>query len=296
MPCQAQELACRQVLGSSKAFQAEQWGFKNPEVESKLRIGSQYSAQELKKLVNGKIRILDGNNRPVYYRVEFNKNHIYKDTYFDQMARAGVQSAKSLGLFKAGSLLRFRERWDKGADDTDFKYAKGVFQSKSESKLSDQDDENGLFARAEIKGKEIKRRKKSQTYKEDLNFLNNDEAVKFAREQIGFKGNFQPVLDVEQDRFFMKLIPPHSHMPEFYLSVDDVLFKALVGRKAFTRDLVAELEFVEDLDEEKNPVNLEQKIQIFKNLTLALSTQFNLTPAMEDKYAFGVRSAVLDLF
>lgn len=257
-----------------------------PEVEAKLRTSDPATFAEMAKLIGQELVIQTKTGKSVTYVVEFDKDHLYSDVYYD---------TEALDLFEVEALLRQRTRFDKLAGESEFTRRYSNFQAKNASSQSEGLN-NAVFARNEYRGKKYASLKKfNQKSSELLSRETQDPAVRFARDLIQYKGEFIPVLAVEQKRFFMKIIEkngPRRKIPAFYLSLDSVRFKGLVGKMGMAKDSLVELEFLDDLTEDRRSV-VDGKIFILNRLTELLQARFGLTTAQDDKYITGVRSTVL---
>lgn len=277
---------CIEFFSGAGAGEEISWDFRHAEFEAKF-LAQKGTFKALKDLVGKRLRVTLEDGSSVEYQVEFNKKHIYKDTYFD---------SKDLLLYERKGLLRQRQRWDKGAGDGDYKFKKVVFQAKSEDKGDKAHLNEAFMARDEIAGKEFKKKISKKKTRALLQTETSDEAVRFARELVDYDGKFRPVLRATQERYFMRLSPvlgESAEAPSFYLSLDDVAFDGLAGAGKKVDTQIVELETIEVLDK-SDPALLKKQVQVSNSLASLLQSRFSLAPAPSDKYGWGIERAVLE--
>ena len=260
-----------------------------PEVEAKLSVPDAKTFRKMRELVGQEITVTDPKGQNVVFHIEFNKEHIYKDTYFD------IGDSEHLKLFSKGGLLRQRKRLDKEAGEKDFTPRYINFQAKNNSS-ADAGMNTAVFARNEIRGKKTDKFKKFVDHRADrLAADSKDKAVKYARDIAQSSAKFKEVLFVEQERYFMKVTKkgkPDLAIPAFYVSLDKVGFEGLIGEKRTAKDRFVEIEIIDDLT--NDAVNdSTTKLYLLNKLTENLQKRYGLTPAADDKYVTGVKLTVL---
>ncbi len=262
-----------------------------PEVEAKLLVPDSVNFKSLKDLVGKKLQLLDADGNRIAYQVEFNKEHIYEDTYFD------VKKGDELLLFAQNAVLRQRKRYDRNEGEKKFTARYVNIQAKDGTTRNLGLNES-IYARNEIRGdktddfeefqdkieKRMSDKKKSK-----------DRAIRFARELVASKKPFQPVLSVYQERYFMKISPvgkKNDGAPSFYLSLDKVNYKALIGEKNKASERLVEIEVIDDLSQ-TSAKEAAKKLYLLDVLTTQIQDKYRLIASPDDKYASGVRKTIL---
>jgi hypothetical protein len=260
-----------------------------PEVEAKLNVPDGKTFRKMRELVGQEITVTDPKGKKIVFQIEFNKEHIYKDTYFD------IGDSEHLKLFSKNALLRQRKRLDKEVGEKDFTPRYINFQAKNNS-TSDAGMNTAVFARNEIRGKKTDKFKKFVDHRGDqLAADSKDKAVKYARDIAQSSAKFKEVLRVEQERYFMKVTKKgdaDSAVPSFYVSLDKVDFEGLVGEKKNAKDRFVEIEIIDDLSSDA-AADSTTKLYLLNQLTENLQKRYGLTPAADDKYVTGVKRTVL---
>ena len=277
---------------SPELLTLENLGLEEPEIEAKFVIPSREILKAMKGLVGEKIVLFNENGERIKYHIEFNKEHIYEDTYYDTTS-TNATIGKTLSLYKINALLRQRTRWDREEGEKEFSRKYTNFQSKNSSTMSEGFN-NAVFARNEFRGKKFTSLKKFKQAKESLLSPNSDDnAVNFARQLISFNGEFSPVLSVLQERYFLKIYSKDSEIPDFYLSLDKVKYKSLLSKGKSVEEWIVEIEIIDDL-KANNPKEQQKKIRIFNQFVSLIQNRFGLAAAKKDKYASGVEKTILD--
>lgn len=282
---------CEIYAGEGRFEESEDIRLEEPELEAKLIIPSQAIFREMKRLVGEEFALTIDGGRIQRFRFEFDREHIYEDTTYDTDPLEQL-----LGLYRIGGMLRDRTRYDRRAGEDEFKRRYRNFQAKNMGSLSPVLDVS-VHARNEYRGD---RYKSNRRFERDLNRLlgpnSEDNAVAYARSLLGgYRGNFVPMLEIQQRRFFMRVVPVEpvsDDAPSFFLSLDRVRYQALVGRRGRASQRVAELELLNPLHDFDGDVN-EEQIDLLNAASLYLQQRFQLEPTSEDKNSFGIRSTVL---
>lgn len=276
---------CENIFFREAAPSLADLALEMPEIEAKFLIPNPAAYENLKLLAGTEITLTDANGRLVVYKVEKNKEHIYEDTNYD---------TKDLALFKRRGMLRERIRYDLNPQDSTYEFKKAVFQAK-DGPTENQGMQTAVYARNEIRGKEFKSLKKFEKKKEKrLGEDSNDLAVQFAREYSQSERKFKPVLHIKDVRYFLKLSPVNSSVeaPWFYISLDNVTYEGLKGRKDKATRLELEAEIGDDLNLDSNEVT-QKKLVLMDRLSDYLAKKFLLQPSPESKYESGVQLTVL---
>jgi ABC-type phosphate/phosphonate transport system substrate-binding protein len=273
-------------LFSRQVSDFEELGLESPEIEAKFLVRSRKIFAELKALIGDEIKLRDATGREIVYIVEKDKEHIYEDVLFD---------TADLALFQSRGLLRQRVRYDRKSSDHEYKFRKAVFQAKNgpadTSVMS-----SAIFARDEIRGEEFKKKRKFLKSRDKRLGTNSDDAaVRFARDRIVADQDLSPVLKIRDKRFFMLFKTSGEddpRFPKFYVSLDDVKYRGLVGKEKKASRLELEIEIIGDLSLD-TPSIARQKLDFLNQLAAQLMARYELVPSPESKYESGVKLTIL---
>jgi hypothetical protein len=255
-----------------------------PEIEAKLLIPDKATVRRLKSLIGRTIAVTDDRGREIEYVVERDKTSIYLDVNYD---------TKRLALFRGRRMLRERVRFDRTQNR--YRFKKAVFQAKN-GPVADATLHGAVFPRNEIRGEEYKSVNAFSAAKARLlGRRSNDAAVKYARSFVGERASLAPVLRIKDKRFFMRLRSagkPKKGVPDFFVSIDRVKYRGLVGRKGKAIRLELEIEVIDDLLADKRKAQRD-KLALVNAVTEHFAREFGLVPSPESKFESGVQLTIL---
>jgi len=262
-------------------------GLEAPEIEAKFIVPDRETFEALKQMVGGTLTLIDRRGNPVEFVCTMDKESLYLDTCFD---------TKRFRLFEGGRMLRARQRHDRGGGpESSYRFKKAVVQSKT-SEATHPSLHPAVLARDEIRSSE--KFSSPEAFAARLPDLlapgSRDRAVRAVRKGLAESKVLKPVLEIRDERFFMLLTKtgaPDPSVPPFFVTLDDVVFKGLMGRTGQAEGLYLETEINGDLTEVSSR-ELRNMLALLNSLAEYMECR-GLAPSKISKYETGIRLTVL---
>lgn len=261
-------------------------GLESPEIEAKFDIPDRETLETLKKLVGHTITLSDGEDNPVEFVCTMDKESLYLDTCFD---------TRRFRLFEGGRMLRARQRFDRnGEPGPACRFKKAVLQAKT-AQASHPSLHPAVLARDEIRSAEVF--SSPETFADKLPGLiapgSRDRAVRAVRKGLAESKKVKPVLEIKAERFFMRLTKtgePSPSVPSFYIALDAVHYRGLLGKGGQAEGLYLETELIDEMTRVSSK-QLRNMLTLLNSLA-AYMESLGLTPSKISKYEAGLRLTV----
>ncbi|MBK8794817.1 MAG: hypothetical protein IPN59_17240 [Holophaga sp.] len=262
-------------------------GLASPEIEAKFDIPNRAGLAALKELVGSTITLIDSGNQPVEFVCTMDKESLYLDTCFD---------TKSFRLFQGGRMVRARQRYDLGGGSgPEYRFKKAVVQAKT-AQATLTSFHPAVMARDEIRSTE--KFTSPEAFAARLPELlapgSRDKAVFAVRKGLAETKKLKPVLEIRDDRFFMRLSKKGKHdpsVPSFFVSLDAVRYQGLLGKCGHAEGLYLEAEIIDEMTTLSSR-QLRSMLALLNSLAAYLERR-GLTPSNISKYEAGLRLTVL---
>lgn len=261
-------------------------GLESPEIEAKFDLPDRATLEALKKLVGSNLALIDRQGHPVEFVCTMDKESLYLDTCFD---------TKRFRLFEGGRMLRARQRFDQvGAPEPSYRFKKAVVQAKT-AHATHPGLHPAVLARDEIRSTEVF--SSPEKFADRLPILlapdSRDNAVRAVRKGLAESKKLTPVLEIRDDRFFMRLSKkgePDPSVPSFYITLDVVHYQGLLGRGGQAKGLYLEAEIIEEMTHIASK-QLRNRLTLLNSLAAYMENR-GLTPSNLSKYEAGLRLTV----